>query len=375
MEAVTILRELWRRRILVVAVALASIVLGLATAYTVSFPPESRSFQVGIATGRILVDTPDSQVVDVQPKGSGTLGIRAGVLANLMTEGDVKAAIAERAGLRPNQLRAGVEVDGELPTVLTNAAGDPGAHLLTTSPAVNPDGTPLPMIDIQTQAPTPGEAARLAESSVSGLNDYLNSKAAGEDVPDARRLQVTGFGAPEARTETLGGNRLLALLATIVLFLLGCAAILVGSRIASAWRVARTLEDEQEFEEAEEKPAVPAAAADAGSPVAVLRARWAHLRPRWRKAPTGGGETSKQPDKGSKRHPKKTPSGSRLLHATRGEDPSGNGDGRGAGRDQNGKQATRGRDAKQAKRADEAKSASRNGDVEPAETDAATVRS
>ena len=100
MEAVTILRELWRRRILVAVVALVSILAGLSTAYSISLPPKSKSFEVGVATGRILVDTPDSQVVDVQPKGSGTLGIRAGVLANLMTEGDVKAAIAKPGFVR-----------------------------------------------------------------------------------------------------------------------------------------------------------------------------------------------------------------------------------------------------------------------------------
>ena len=119
MEAVTILRELWRRRILVALAALASIFAAFAIAYTVTIPPESRKFEVGIATGRILVDTPDSQVVDVSPRGSGTLGIRAGLLANLMTEGEVKAAIARRAGLRPGQLHAGVEIEGELPVVLT----------------------------------------------------------------------------------------------------------------------------------------------------------------------------------------------------------------------------------------------------------------
>jgi hypothetical protein len=286
MEAVTILRELWRRRILVAVVAVASILAGLSTAYSISLPPKSKSFDVGVATGRILVDTPDSQVVDVQPKGSGTLGIRAGVLANLMTEGDVKAAIAKRAGIRPNQLRAGVEVAGEVPAVVTNAAGDPNAHLLTTSPAVNPDGTPLPMIDVQTQAPKPADAAKLAEASVSGLNDYLNSKAAGEDVPDARRLQVTGFGAPEVTKEARGGQRLLAAAAAFVLFLLGCAAILIVSRLARAWRIAATLEDAPTLEDHQGAEYVPEPEAPEttferpGGPAEVVAPRrW------WRKAP------------------------------------------------------------------------------------------
>jgi hypothetical protein len=340
METVTTLRELWRHRALVAVVALASIFAGYATAYKVSLPPESRSFEAGIATGRILVDTPDSQVVDVQPKGSGTLGIRAGVLANLMTEGDVKAAIAERAGLRPDQLRAGVEVDGELPAVLTNAAGNPNAHLLTTRPAVNPDGTPLPMIDIHAQAPTPRDAATLAKASVSGLNDYLDSKAAGEDVPEARRLDVTGLGAPQVQEETLGERRLLAVAATIVSFLLGCAAILVVPRLARDWRLARTLEVERKAEQPDGDGEAPEAVAKGDAEAGARRS--------WRKVP------------GLMRSPAKTGAGSAATPVADREEPSRNGDAKSAARSG-------------------AEAPSRNGDAEPeeepAEADSATVRS
>ena len=244
MEAVTILRELWRRRILVAVVAVASVLAGLAISYHLALPPESRKFDVGIASGRILVDTPDSQVVDVSPKGSGTLGLRASVVANLMTEGEVKATIARDAGLRPDQLRAGVEVEGELPVVLSSASGDPNAHLLTTRPAVNPDGAPLPMIDIEAQAPNTAAAARIANAAVSGLNDYLDSKAAGEDVPDARRLQVTGFGAPQVRQETRGPRNVVALAVGLFVFVAGCAAILLLTALARAWKVAAEQESD-----------------------------------------------------------------------------------------------------------------------------------
>jgi hypothetical protein len=256
MEPVTILRELWRHRIVVALAALISLLIGLAVAYTVSLPPHSRTAEVGIASGRILVDTPDSQVIDVQPKGSGTLGIRAGVVANLMTEGDVKAAIARRAGLNPSQLRAGVKVEGELPPLLTEASGDPDAHLLITSPATNPDGTPLPMVDIEAQAPGPEGAARLANAAVSGLNDYLDTKAAGEDVPDAERLQVTGLGAPAIHEETRGPSRLVAAAVAIFVFLLSCAALLVAAPLARAWRAAVSAENEQKADEAEGRPAL-----------------------------------------------------------------------------------------------------------------------
>lgn len=336
MEAVTILRELWRRRALVAAVAIVSILVGFAIAYTISFPPHSRKFEVGIASGRILVDTPDSQVVDVQPKGSGTLGIRAGVLANLMTEGDVKAAIARRAGLRPNQLRAGVEVEGELPPVIDDATGDADAHLLITSPATNPDGTPLPIIDIQTQAPGSRDAARLAEAAVTGLNDYLDSKASGEEVSDAKRLQLTGLGPPEVHEQTRGPSRMAAAVIAIFVFLVGCAAILVGFPLARAWRAAATTESE-------ESPSEPAASKnlrDSGARVATLPSQaaawWARVR-RWVQAPAVAEERPTPP----KKLVPVAESGSLPTAAeavddglTRSEEPRANGDGSGRNGDE-----------------------------------------
>ena len=73
-----------------------------------SFPPKSQSYDVGVATAQVLVDTPQSQVVgdssSISPGGSqtlGTLGTQANLLADLMVEGTIKADIAQRAGLSP----------------------------------------------------------------------------------------------------------------------------------------------------------------------------------------------------------------------------------------------------------------------------------
>jgi hypothetical protein len=366
MEAVTILRELWRRRNLVVWVAVVSILAGLATAYTISVPPKSRSFEVGIATGRILVDTPDSQVVDVQPKRSSTLGIRAGVLANLMTEGDVKAAIAERAGLRPNQLKAGVEVDDVPPVAVTNAAGDRNAHLLTTSPATNPDGTPLPMIDIQAQAPNPAAASRLAEASVTGLNDYLDTKAAGEDVSDAKRLQVTGFGAPEVNAEMRGGRRMLAAAVAIVVFLLGCAAIAAAPRLTRVWRLVTTPEGEPE-EAAKPEPEADASktASQDADEVEVPA-----LRSQRRGAPTAWRNPADKL-KVLKRGRVKARSAAETRLAAGPEESGHDGNAETPSHNGNAETPSRNGDAETTSRNGHAETPSRNGDAEPVEADSA----
>jgi capsular polysaccharide biosynthesis protein len=247
-EIVTILRTLWHRRVLVCLVAVVAIVVGWMLAFKLSLPPESRSYTVGTATTRILVDTPRSQVVAVNPKGSETLGARASVLANLMVEGEVKAAIARRAGLKPSQLRGatgpeGAQPEGEAGEVsTTNAPLGPKSYALRTDVLTSSDLVDLPIIEVAAQAPTPARAMRLANAAVAGLSDHLDSKAADEQVDDSRRLRVRGFGGAQASEITRGPGGIVALGAAILVFLAGCGAVLVASALARGWRVAAASE-------------------------------------------------------------------------------------------------------------------------------------
>jgi hypothetical protein len=238
METVAILRALWRRRGLVAAALLTALLVGFASAYHVSLPPrlESRSYEVGIATSRILVDTPSSQVVEVSPRGGDTLGTRAGLIASLMIDGPVKAAIARRAGLRPDQFD-GISESGGAGSPAVPPPG-PRSRVLMTRVVINASGDDLPIIQIEAHAADATRAAKLAEAAVTGLRDYLNSKAAVQRVPDAKRLRVAGLGAPQARDVTRGPRRLFVLIVAIFVFVAGCGAIVVGSKLASAWRAA-----------------------------------------------------------------------------------------------------------------------------------------
>jgi hypothetical protein len=239
MDTVTILRDLWRHRFLVVAVYLVALLVGISVIYKIpSF--ESRNYQVGVATARILVDTPSSQVVEVAPKGSDTLGVRANLLASLMVDGVVKSAIASRAGLQPNQL-LGVTDAATEPGPVSKAPG-PRAFVLTTKVLTNNSGDQLPIIELDAQAPDRAAAARLASAAVAGLRDYLDSRAALQQVPDADRLQVTGLGAPQATAQVRGPAKVLAVVAVIFVFALGCGLILGALALARGWRAAAARE-------------------------------------------------------------------------------------------------------------------------------------
>lgn len=245
--AVTILRELWSRRIVVGAFGLVAILVGALVAYQPSLPPKSRNYQVGTAIARILVDTPASQVVEVAPKGSETLGTRASLLANLMADGEVKAAIAKRAGLDPDRLLTVTPAAIEPTAITESELRNPRANILTIRVLTNDAGEQLPIIDIDAQAIDAGHAATLANAAVTGLEEYLDSKATDDQVADAKRLRVRPLGEALGRDEARGPSKVLALMAACFIFATLCAILLLLGALARGWRAAS---EEEELGEA-----------------------------------------------------------------------------------------------------------------------------
>jgi len=233
MDTVTILRRLWRLRLFVVLVG----VLALLAAYVFGFKPgtlQSRKYSVGIASSRIFVDTPASQVVDVSPKGSDTTGARANLLANLMVDGEIKTAIAKRAGINPNALYGTSTTAVNPPAAVAPPAKN--AYELTTDVTALPNGGWLPVIDVQTQGPDRAAAQKLANAAILGLEDYLNSKAAADAVKNADRLRVTGLGVAQSQDVVRGPRNAFVLGLALALFIAGCAAILGISGIVRGLR-------------------------------------------------------------------------------------------------------------------------------------------
>ena len=256
MDPVTIRYELGRRRLLVGVVLLLAIAAGVLVTNKVSlFPPglESRQETVGIASTRVLVDTPGSQVVEVNPKGSETLGARASLIASLMVEGEIKAEIAKRAGLDNRDLLAvtesTVEAAGAAPegTRAARVSSANADYVLTTRVLINTDGAQLPIVEVEAEAPDTQAAARLADAAVTGLSGALDRKAVEENIDSAKRLNVSPLGAPRVEEATRGPGGPLALAAALATFLAGCGAILlVASTSGGRERFADDEEPESE---------------------------------------------------------------------------------------------------------------------------------
>jgi hypothetical protein len=231
MKSILILQQLWRQRIITVVALLVAVCIGAFISFRVSpgLPPhfQSRQYVVGIASARVLVDTPDSIVADLNPSGAASLSLHAQLLADLIASQPIRTAIASSLKI-PLQSLAVVPpaLAGAPPvaTPLANAITPPsGASTLT----IGVDST-LPLVSISAEAPNAARAAQLAEGAVAELRSYLVSVAAAQKIPASRQPRITSLGIQSAAT-TKGPSRLYGVAATIVLFMFFCYCGLVVS--------------------------------------------------------------------------------------------------------------------------------------------------
>lgn len=239
MEAITILRRLSTRRYFVLAFFLLSAVIGLATSFHVSSTGlASKQYQIGTAMTRILVDTPNSEVIDVNPYGINDIGGRAQILANLMTSPSVEALIARNAGISPDQLAAstpptsGPAVPSQMSQTISKSTNAANVYSLTLYTSA------LPIIQVQSQAPTAAAAARLANAAYTGLHQYLTRVAANERVPRERQLVVSTLGQAQSQTVTQGTGKTMGVVIGFVVFVILCTLLLVIEGMIRGWRAA-----------------------------------------------------------------------------------------------------------------------------------------
>ncbi len=228
MQFFAILNELWRRRIAVGIALLVSITVGMSVAYQIKpgLPPtfKSRQHFVGVASARVLVNTPSSIVADLNPNGGGSLATHAQLLGNLLSSDQVRSAVAKSAGIPLASLVVEpLSVGGVVQTPLATTTPMPvGAATLS----VNADPL-LPLITINAQAPDARRAAALANAAVSALQSYIESVGAAQNIPTSHRPVVTSLGPAQGVNSAQGPSAIYGVLAMIVLFGLSCYLILV----------------------------------------------------------------------------------------------------------------------------------------------------
>jgi hypothetical protein len=217
MGLVGLLRVLWRRRIVIAIGALLAI-----AAAVVGIQRGAGAAPTASSLTKVLIDTPNSLVADAQARGAGTIYIRARLLANLIVDDEAKAAVAQRAGLRPSELAIVGPGAAAPPAVITPIAEQAIMVARPTQPylvsvEVAPD---LPIISIDANAPDRDQAVKLGGAAV----DTLSSVAQGAPgvggsvaIEQLGRPLITIKAAPSGKTKAVGGA-----LALFVFWCLAC---------------------------------------------------------------------------------------------------------------------------------------------------------
>lgn len=172
MELLPVLRLIWRRRLpLVVGVVIAAVVLVLLGGTKPVTTPSA------VAWTSVALDTPESQLVGVAPRGGDSLAWRASLLTHLMASASTTQELAERAGVSARQVTV---VDPALalplvPTAMAQAAATAASGTVTPYVlTVFTKNDLLPVISIEAAAPNSGTAERLAHAAIAVLESQAS---------------------------------------------------------------------------------------------------------------------------------------------------------------------------------------------------------
>jgi hypothetical protein len=191
MELVLMLSALWRLRVL--------LAMGMTLAVTAGFavgphPAPDR----GVASSRLMLDTPDSQVVNADPEGLDSLTWRAALIVHLVSSVPVRTRIASDLGIPPEQL-AVVDPALDKPQVATTlpVAASEAAAIRPEPYSITVRSDPyLPIITVEAHAADRRRATRLANAATR----ELVSSGSSINTPDLQGFAVKRIAPTQAAT-------------------------------------------------------------------------------------------------------------------------------------------------------------------------------
>jgi len=248
-----LLENLWRRRLAVAAAVAFAALAGFAAVFRIDFglPPhvEKRPVETGAGTAQLALDSPRSPILKGTVPLEG-LTDSAAVLANFVQDPpvvqrisqilDIPAGEIATRGAPPTGLIRGREIDADQRATELSAEDAPYRIYATAS-------RDAPVMTLNTRAPDPGSAVRLADAATTALASYVRNAEMGNRVPAIDRVTVHRLGPPQAEWVNRGARYLLAGLAFLGALLVWVLLTRIVGRITSALAVdrrTRLLEDQ-----------------------------------------------------------------------------------------------------------------------------------
>ncbi|MGN6257811.1 MAG: hypothetical protein ACTHN3_08700 [Solirubrobacterales bacterium] len=265
MAFVEIARELWQRKLMVGLVLVLALLASIYSAYRISlFPPglETRALSVSAASSQILIDSPRSTLVTGAEAGTlDALATRAKIYGQYLSSLEARAEIAKRVGVPPESIATSgpfSPATGQ-ETYASQPSNERAEELLqegAQNRLVFTAQEGVPILTVSAQAPTSERAIALAGASFATLKEYV-SKLRTDGTPVRKGVIVRQLGAPEGGT--LGGSNdlILMVLAFLLVFALGCAAILVVPSFVARWRALNSLDQRKPAPKAAPAPVKP----------------------------------------------------------------------------------------------------------------------
>lgn len=232
---ILILKELWRRRILVALSIFLAAAISVLAVFHVSFVPPSISKREKVeARGsiEILVDSADSPIADSRRDLTG-LTARAGVFARYIAGGNVIRLVAEANGISAKQ----IDVAGATPLPGEAPGAEEETQLHPYGISIDQAGE-LPIVSVSTRAPTVGRARGLAAAVPAALARVVRSVQAQQGTPPRKRVEFRVLGPAQAAPvdNALGKKIAAALFVALLALFIG---LIVGlPRFLAAWRAA-----------------------------------------------------------------------------------------------------------------------------------------
>ena len=237
--------RLWQLRTAVVGCLLLSIFAAVWSLNKVTLLPPSvspRSIEMATASTHLVVDTPESAILDLRQDTYGLEGLtnRAVLLGNVIANGRVRESISRSAGIDASVLRVTPPLTPEEPQARADSGEEKhiGDILKSNdqyrlSIVANPT---VPVLDIYSQAPTAATAEKLADGVVSGLKAYVGELAAEESTPDSKQIRLIQLGRARGAVINEGMSWQVALVAFLITFGASSTSVLFLSRVRKGWR-------------------------------------------------------------------------------------------------------------------------------------------
>jgi hypothetical protein len=256
MELVSIIRQLWRRKLLVLLVVLVAFCVAIWSTYKVP-SMQKRGLQLGAASSQILVDSPASTLVEgVDANQLTTLSTRARVYAQYLASLQARDAIAKASGIPARAIKTSGPFSSDIArNNYQNQSSESRANDVLKEGAgyrlIFDAQEGVPIITVSAQAPTAAAAIKLAQASFVAVTQYVDKlQREAEAVPEKplpkgvtpqistdNGVRVRQLGDPEGGIIGSGNGKILMVFVFLAVMLFGCALIAILPGMARHWRL------------------------------------------------------------------------------------------------------------------------------------------